>query len=77
MGLDSIAGLDMYLFVFRVFQHVLQSYFGVRYVKNGDWKTCLAQAEKQGGQVLIKYVALFAANRLQQGIVSERTIRNE
>ena len=37
------------------------------FVERGDWEACMARAEKEGGQVLIKYAALNAARLLQQG----------
>ena len=41
--------------------------FCVRYVERGEWGKCLSAAEKQGGQVLSKYVALYAASQIQDG----------
>lgn len=35
------------------------------YTKSGDWEKCLELAEKQGGAVLTKYVALYAAELIK------------
>lgn len=35
------------------------------YSESGDWDKCLELAEKQGGPVLAKYVALYAAELIK------------
>lgn len=35
------------------------------YSQGGDWDKCLELAEKQGGAVLAKYVALYAAELIK------------
>ena len=35
------------------------------YSQNGDWEKCIELAEKQGGAVLNKYVALYAAELIK------------
>lgn len=35
------------------------------YSQSGDWEKCLELAEKQGGAILAKYVALYAAELIK------------
>eukprot|EP00051_Salpingoeca_urceolata_P019102 m.274557 g.274557 ORF g.274557 m.274557 type:complete len:1824 (+) comp19348_c0_seq8:278-5749(+) len=37
------------------------------FVQRGEWDQCMAAAEKQGGQVVSKYAALYAADMVKQG----------
>eukprot|EP00052_Salpingoeca_macrocollata_P025012 m.226452 g.226452 ORF g.226452 m.226452 type:complete len:1747 (+) comp22359_c0_seq2:150-5390(+) len=37
------------------------------YAQRGEWSRCLLAAEKEGGQVLNKYAALYAASLIQNG----------
>jgi intraflagellar transport protein 172 len=44
---------------------------GIRLVQRGDWTQALAAAQTQGGQVLNKYVALYAARLVHEGRSSD------